>query len=58
MVEAGFRSRQQVIRDMGGDPATVDAQLAADPLDIRPPTETEAPESPKDDTEDDMEEAA
>ncbi len=58
MVEAGFRSRQQVIRDMGGDPATVDAQLAADPLDIRPPTETETPEAPKDDTEDDMEEAA
>lgn len=36
MVAAGFRSRQQVIRDLGGDPATVDAQLAADPLDIRP----------------------
>lgn len=36
MVESGFRSRQQIIRDLGGDPATVDAQLAADPLDIRP----------------------
>lgn len=27
-----FKSRQQVIRDMGGDPATVDAQIEADPL--------------------------
>lgn len=36
MVEKGFRSRQQIIRDLGGDPATVDAQLTADPLDIRP----------------------
>lgn len=29
-VECGFRSRAQVIRDMGGDPREVDAQLAAD----------------------------
>jgi lambda family phage portal protein len=36
MVEAGFRSRHQVIRDLGDNPATVDAQLKADPLDIRP----------------------
>ncbi len=36
MVEGGFRSRHQVIRDLAGDPATVDAQLEADPLDIRP----------------------
>ena len=36
MVEAGFRSRQQIIRDLGGDPATVDAQLAADTFDVRP----------------------
>jgi lambda family phage portal protein len=70
MVESGFRSRHQVIRDLGSDPATVDAQLEADPLDIRPapkqvemmgPT-AEAPEAPdeddEDDAEDDMEEAA
>jgi lambda family phage portal protein len=36
MVESGFRSRHQIIRDLGSDPATVDAQLEADPLDIRP----------------------
>lgn len=36
MVEQGFRSRQQIIRDLGGDPATVDAQLAADEFDVRP----------------------
>lgn len=45
MVQNGFRSRHQIIRDLGSDPATVDAQLAADPLDIRPPTET-APAAP------------
>ena len=32
MVESGFKSRQQIIRDMGGDPATVNAQIEADPL--------------------------
>lgn len=42
MVENGFRSRQQVIRDLNGNPAVVDAQLAADPLDVRPPTTTVA----------------
>lgn len=36
MVEKGFRSRWQIIRDLGGDPSTVDAQLEADPLDVRP----------------------
>jgi lambda family phage portal protein len=30
MVLAGFQSRQQVVRDLGGDPATVDAQLKSD----------------------------
>lgn len=30
-VSARFRSRQQVIRDMGGDPAEVDRQIEADP---------------------------
>ena len=35
-VTAGFRSRQQVIRDLGGDPRTVDRQLAADEFDVRP----------------------
>lgn len=46
MVESGFRSRHQIIRDLGSDPATVDKQLEADPLDIRPPTET-TPAAPK-----------
>jgi len=67
MVESGFRSRHQVIRDLGSDPATVDAQLEADPLDIRPAPKqvemmgpvAEAPEAPDDDeSEDDVEEAA
>jgi lambda family phage portal protein len=35
-VECGFKSRHQVIRDMGGDPSTVDQQLAADDFDYRP----------------------
>jgi lambda family phage portal protein len=35
-VTNGFMSRVQVIRDMGGDPAVVDAQLAADTFDVRP----------------------
>ncbi len=35
-VEYGFRSRRQVIRDLGGDPREVDAQLIADTLDVRP----------------------
>lgn len=62
MVENGFRSRWQIIRDLGGDPATVDAQLEADPLDIRPvpgqpatmSSSTEKPEA-KDDEENDEE---
>lgn len=59
MVEAGFRSRHQVIRDLGSDPATVDAQLAADPLDVRPVPVTPAVAAPApDDTEDDIKEAA
>lgn len=73
MVEKGFRSRQQIIRDLGGDPATVDAQLEADPLDVRPvygkqvgetdqqsdsAEPTEEPEEEEDEEEDDMEEAA
>jgi lambda family phage portal protein len=35
-VQYGFRSRWQVIRDLGGDPRTVDQQLAADDFDFRP----------------------
>lgn len=31
-VDGGFKSRYQVIRDMGGDPQAVDAQIAADPF--------------------------
>lgn len=68
MVEKGFRSRWQIIRDLGSDPATVDAQLEADPLDIRPaPKAVEMmgpePESPdendgEDQQDDDMKEAA
>jgi len=37
LIEQGLRSRWQVIRDMGGDPRTVDQQLAADEFDVRPP---------------------
>jgi lambda family phage portal protein len=35
-VSNGFMSRAQVIRDIGGDPAVVDAQLKADKFDVRP----------------------
>lgn len=35
-VQQGFRSRHQIIRDMGGDPSVVDDQLAADNFDVRP----------------------
>lgn len=57
-VEYGFRSRWQVIRDLGGDPATVDQQLASDTFDVRP-TETSAgrPAEPDED-EEQQEEAA
>lgn len=70
MVESGFRSRHQVIRDLGSDPATVDAQLEADPLDIRPVygaqvgeqtfggSESEPKDEPKAKDENDLEEAA
>ena len=60
-VECGFKSRQQVIRDMGGDPATVDAQLEADPLDIRPVIGAAVPANPQPaavDDEEPQEEAA
>lgn len=36
MTEYGFRARPQVIRDLGDDPAKVDALLKADTLDVRP----------------------
>lgn len=38
-VEAGFRSRQQVIRDLGSDPSVVDAQLQ---MDLFEPTRPQA----------------
>jgi lambda family phage portal protein len=57
MVENGFRSRHQVIRDLGSDPATVDAQLQADTLDIRP-VGGAATATPAPDSENEMEEAA
>jgi lambda family phage portal protein len=58
MVESGFRSRHQVIRDLGSDPATVDAQLEADPLDIRPVPGAEPAAPMVEDQEDDLEQAA
>jgi len=60
MVEGGFRSRHQVIRDLAGDPATVDAQLEADPLDIRPLPGVAADAAPPvaDEDDDDQREAA
>ena len=56
-VQSGFRSRWQVIRDLGGDPQVVDKQLAADPLDVRPP-EGATPEPTMSDPGVDDEEAA
>jgi lambda family phage portal protein len=56
-VESGFKSRHQVIRDLNGDPRTVDQQLAADPLDIRPPTES-MPTSEQDEQEQTLGDAA
>lgn len=35
-IAMGVKSRAQIIRDIGGDPAVVDAQLAADRFDARP----------------------
>jgi lambda family phage portal protein len=55
-VEHGFRARAQVIRDLGGDPREVDALLAADELDLRPPA---PPQDAQDDEEDqDQDQAA
>lgn len=48
-VERGFRSRWQVIRDLGGDPRTVDQQLAADAFDVRPPQSVESAPAAQDD---------
>lgn len=49
-VEQGFKSRHQVIRDMGGDPRIVDQQLAADTFDVRPDVApTTQPKAPPDD---------
>ena len=45
-VTNGFMSRTQVIRDMGGDPAMVDAQLAADTFDVRP-VSSKTPSNPQ-----------
>jgi lambda family phage portal protein len=58
-VEHGFKSRHQVIRDLGGDPREVDAQLLADTLDIRPAEEADAdPGRPADDEDNDTDESA
>lgn len=56
-IEIGVKSRQQVIRDMGNDPRAVDAQLAADPLDVRPSPGAATqplPDEPIDDEEEDI----
>lgn len=49
-IEIGVKSRWQCIRDLGGDPRTVDAQLTEDPLDERAPldsaTSAPAPQKP------------
>ena len=59
-IAMGVKSRVQIIRDIGGDPAMVDAQLAADRFDARPaPEPAPAPQPtqpPQDDSTD--EEAA
>ena len=49
-VERGFRSRWQVIRDLGGDPREVDAQLESDEFDVRPDTAATS-SNPTDDLE-------
>lgn len=41
-IEIGVKSRWQCIRDLGGDPQAVDAQLTADPLDERAPLDAGA----------------
>jgi lambda family phage portal protein len=50
-VEAGFRSRYQVIKDLGGNPREVDQQLAADDFDVRPTEPEESAESAPDDAD-------
>jgi len=55
MVEQGFRSRPQIIRDLGDDPAMVDKLLASDEFDVRP-SEQEPANQPADN--DSMDEAA
>ena len=63
-VAQGFKSRPQVIRDLGGDPREVDAQLAADTFDVRPESdispddESMSDESADDNQEQDVENAA
>lgn len=55
-VEQGFKSRYQIIRDMGGDPRVVDQQLAADDFDVRPVADAPSPPDTVEPT--DMQEAA
>ena len=52
-IAMGVKSRVQIIRDIGGDPALVDAQLAADRFDARP-----IPDAPPQQTQNSNEEAA
>lgn len=52
----GVKSRWQIIRDIGGDPRQVDAQLESDPLDVRPipvPNSPPHPNAPDDEPDDD-----
>lgn len=48
-VQSGFKSRYQVIRDMGGDPVAVDAQLSSDDFDVRPTEPTQSTGNSADD---------
>lgn len=48
MVEQGFRSRPQIIRDLGDDPAMVDKLLASDEFDARPTDKPDTPANPSD----------
>lgn len=57
-VSYGFRSRWQVIRDLGGDPVTVDQQLAADSFDVRPAETSAGRPAEPDEDEQQQEEAA
>ena len=52
-IAMGVKSRVQIIRDIGGDPALVDAQLAADRFDAR-----QIPDAPPQQTQNSNEEAA